>query len=409
MKRFAAITALFAIGLMLSPASAQTPSLFPTIDVRVPVPPQQLVGGGATHLVYELHIANLSTAPTTLDAVEVRDRSAGPNAPALLRLEGETLRAALWRAGAPPDDSDRQVLPPGRPSVVFVWLTLPAGAVPSALTHRFATAVAVPGTSGQGAGETAEQPVIVEGVEQLVSLTDPRVIGPPVEGDHWLAANGPDNGSDHRRALLALSGQARIAQRFAIDWVRLYDSGRTFEGDPSKNESYRAFGASVIAVADGTVAAIRDGIPENQPGAKTRAVPMTPDTLAGNSILLDLGGGAYAFYGHLQPGSLRAKKGDAVRRGQVLAQVGNTGNSSEPHLHFHVSDRASGLDSEGIPYALESFEVEAPPAVITPGIVPVGTSLGLNPAALSSWETASPERHGREIPLRNAIVSLSAR
>jgi hypothetical protein len=150
---------------------------------------------------------------------------------------------------------------------------------------------------------------------------------------------------------------AAIAQRFAIDYVKLGDDGRTFTGDRLKNENYHAYGVDALAVADGRVVEVKDGIPENIPGPTSRAVPITLETVGGNHIILDLGGGRYAFYAHLKPGSLRVRLGDRVRRGQVLALVGNSGNSTEPHLHFHLSDANSPLGAEGIPYALESLEI----------------------------------------------------
>jgi murein DD-endopeptidase MepM/ murein hydrolase activator NlpD len=74
-------------------------------------------------------------------------------------------------------------------------------------------------------------------------------------------------------------------------------------------------------------------------------------------VIIDLGGGHFAFYAHFQPGSLRVKLGDRVKRGQVLGLVGNSGNSTEPHLHFHVSDANSPLATEGIPYVFDAFEL----------------------------------------------------
>jgi murein DD-endopeptidase MepM/ murein hydrolase activator NlpD len=93
------------------------------------------------------------------------------------------------------------------------------------------------------------------------------------------------------------------------------------------------------------------------PGINSRAVPITLETVGGNHVVLDIGGGHYAFYAHLKPGSLKVKLGDKVKRGQVIGLVGNTGNSTEPHLHFHVADGISPLGSEGLPYRLESFEI----------------------------------------------------
>jgi murein DD-endopeptidase MepM/ murein hydrolase activator NlpD len=172
-------------------------------------------------------------------------------------------------------------------------------------------------------------------------------------------------------------GRSAIAQRFAIDWVKVNAQGRTFDGNAKENAAYLAYGQEMIAVADGTIATTKDGIPENVPGITSRAVPITLDTLAGNFVVLDLGGGRYAFYAHLQPGSLRVKPGDKVNRGRVLGLVGNSGNSTEPHLHFQVSD-GTEVASEGLPYIIDSFEILA--------------------------GAAGFERRTGELPMNNAIV-----
>ena len=75
-------------------------------------------------------------------------------------------------------------------------------------------------------------------------------------------------------------------------------------------------------------------------------------------MIVDIGNGLFAFYAHMQPGSLRVKVGDKVKAGQVLGLLGNTGNSSEPHLHFDICNASSMLACEGTPYAFASFEVE---------------------------------------------------
>ena len=191
---------------------------------------------------------------------------------------------------------------------------------------------------------------------ELRPATSP-VLGRPLEGAAWLAGNGPDNASGHRRALIPIDGRATIAQRFAIDWLKIGPDGRTFKGKAEDNRSYHAYGAEVLAVVDGKIVAVHDGIPENVPGASSRAVPITLETVGGNYVILALGDNRYAVYAHLQPGSLRVKVGDRVKRGQVLGLLGNSGNSTEPHLHFHVCDGPAPLTSEGIPYLFESFDI----------------------------------------------------
>ncbi|MGE0702583.1 MAG: M23 family metallopeptidase [Vicinamibacterales bacterium] len=390
------IAAASAVVLTTALMLAQAPASFSPLDMRVPVPPRPLVGGGQTHLAYEVHIKNLSPRPATIAVVEVRD---GSGSRALLRLEGDGLEAALRKFGAPPDDPNPNVLGGGQSSVLFVWLSAGSGAVPRLLTHR--VELSLPKADGSGTDAIA-----MEGLEVAVATEAPRMVGPPLEGEHWLAANGPDNNIDHRRTLLSLTGEARLAQRFAIDWVQLYDDGRTFRGDPLRNDSYRSFGANVLAVADGVVVGTLDGIPENTPDPVARAVPMTPRTLIGNYVLLDIGDGAWAVYAHLQLGSVRVRQGDRVRRGEVLGRVGNTGNSTEAHLHFHIADRSSPIDSEGIPYGFDAFEVEAEPAEVTRALRPAGQTLEVDSASLAEWFAREPQPRRNEVPLLNALVAF---
>jgi hypothetical protein len=182
-------------------------------------------------------------------------------------------------------------------------------------------------------------------------------IGPPLRGGPWLAANGPANESGHRRAMIPVGGTPAIAQRFAIDYVKVDSANRTFRGDSSKNDSYYAEGSDALAVSDGIVVAVKDSIPENVPGINSRAVPITLETVGGNHVIIDIGNGRYAFYAHLKPGSIRVRSGERVRRGRVVGLVGNSGNSTEPHLHFHLSDGNSPLGSEGLPYLHASYDV----------------------------------------------------
>jgi murein DD-endopeptidase len=315
-----------------APAGLKPPASFPLglpLDLGVPLAPTPFVGNDSkTYLAYEVHIANFSPFDLPLEKFEVLHDTG-----TLASAEGTELNAMLAQPGSP-GISDRRMLPPGRRAVVYVWIPL-AGPVPTRIRHRI--------TIGANAIEGA-----------AVSPGPPPIeIGPPLAGDNWRAANGPSAGSGHRRALIAVGGRAVIAQRFAIDFVKTGPTGSgTFTGDRLDNKSYHAYGAEAFAVRDATVAATKDGLPENVPGPTSRAVPITSETIGGNYVVLDLGGGRFAFYAHLQPGSLRVKVGDRVKRGQVLGLVGNSGNSTEPHLHFHVSDGASPLGSEGLPYAI---------------------------------------------------------
>jgi murein DD-endopeptidase MepM/ murein hydrolase activator NlpD len=125
--------------------------------------------------------------------------------------------------------------------------------------------------------------------------------------------------------------------------------------------SYYAYGEQVLAVADGTVVAARDGLPDNIPrtaaGFNT-ALPISMDNAGGNSIVIDLGDGQFALYAHLKPGSVRVKAGERVRRGDVVARIGNSGDARWPHLHFQVTSNPHILASEGLPYLLDQYRVQ---------------------------------------------------
>ncbi|HEY8224673.1 MAG TPA: M23 family metallopeptidase [Pyrinomonadaceae bacterium] len=315
------------------------------IDVVIPTSPVIFRGGGKTHLVYELHITNFSRSPSVFTRLEVMS-SAGQKP--LASYSGEDLGSRVVRPGVVASTTEEKLkIGPGLRLVTHVWLTFDTPAqAPKSIQHRLSFKV----------GDYPEELSVMS--PQASVTNSPIVISPPLRGSEWLAGNGPSNTSAHRRALVPVSGGAHIAQRFAIDFVQLNPDGRSFTGDQKDNKNYRCYGAEALAVADGVVVATKDGIPENIPGATSRAVPITLETVGGNHIILDLGNGHFAFYAHLQPGSLRVKTGDKVRRGQVIGLVGNSGNSTEPHLHFHIADANSPLGSEGLPYALPAFEVQ---------------------------------------------------
>jgi N-acyl-D-amino-acid deacylase len=353
------------------------------IDVSVPKPPTPFNAQGQTHLVYELHVTNLGTEECLLDRVAVF-RSEDSHTP-LAEYDGQTLADGVARPGMPALRGAAKLrIGAGQRAMMYVWVSLPAGArAPGMLHHRLTVKLGEP------------QTVVSTDAARIAVSGRPPELGPPLRGSGWLAGNGPSNTSGHRRAGIAIDGTARTPQRFAIDWVQLGPNNSTFDGDPKDNTHYYAYGEEVLAVADGVVSAIKDGIPENVPGPTSRAVPITLDTIGGNYIILHLGSSAYAFYAHVQPGSIKVRVGDKVRRGQLLALVGNSGNSTEPHLHFHVGDANSPLGGEGLPYVLDAFDVEGT-ALLAAGKIP------LKPLA-------TPERRKMELPLQNVVVRFPAR
>ena len=353
-------------------AQAQLP---PPLELRVPKAPTVAYSADGAFLADELHVTNFGAQPLTLRAVELVTPDAAHRV--LFSATDSTLLQGIARPGFTGPAAERTRLAGGTRAVVYMWIPVDTNAVPGSFRNRVRVE--------QGTGDSLR----VQELEGTVVQTTRRgpLIGPPLRGGPWLAANGPNPRSGHRRALIPTGGTPTIAQRFAIDWVKLNDSSTTFHDDRLKNENYYAEGNDALAVADGRVVATKDGIPENVPGANSRAVPITLETVGGNHVIIDIGGGYYAFYAHLRPGSLRVKVGDRVKRGQVIGLVGNTGNSTEPHLHFHVADANSPLGSEGVPYRFDHFELVGHCTTFGAGCTRDGPGV----------------RRG-EIPLGNAIV-----
>lgn len=176
------------------------------------------------------------------------------------------------------------------------------------------------------------QPVIVypdsDGTKTKLSY------GLPFKGE-WLVFWG--GGNEMHNYHYAIEGQ-----RYAYDLV-VAKEGQSYKGDPALNESYYAFGQSIVAPGDGTVAAVVDDIADNEPvGAMNSSQP------AGNYVVIDHGNGEFSYLAHLQKGSVKVKKGERVKKGQEIGLCGNSGNSSEPHLHFQVSDGPDLFSSKAI-------------------------------------------------------------
>jgi hypothetical protein len=316
--------------------------LTPVLARVLATPAAAPMGDGRWVLPYELVLTNVTSVPQRIESLQVRDPARGGSP--LLSLSGAGVGANLLLPGA----TGTTVLGPGQSAVLFVNASFGTRTeLPQRLSHRLVVSNGggVPNLPPRSAEEVA--PAVVD-------RREPIVLAAPLRGERWVAAASCCT-SYHRRAVLPVNGARHVAQRFAIDWIQLQPGNRLAKGDPSLNGSYPQFGREALAVADATVVHVQDGLPEGRPGRFAPGVTAT--NADGNSVVLDLGGGRFALYAHFQPGSLRVKVGDRVRRGQVLALVGNSGNSDAPHLHFHVMDGPSPLASNGLPYVIDRFEV----------------------------------------------------
>ncbi len=143
-------------------------------------------------------------------------------------------------------------------------------------------------------------------------------------------------------------------QRFAYDFVRHVD-GRSHAGDGSRLEDYHCWDQPILAPADGRVVAAMGDLPDQAIGTTNRFAP------AGNHVVLDLGNDEYAFLAHLRRGTVQVHQGEQVRRGDIVGRCGNSGNTSEPHLHMHLQDTPELGRGDGLPAQFRDYVADGTP------------------------------------------------
>lgn len=313
--------------------------IVPSIDLATPFAPVLFSQDGRSHLAYELHITNFQSVDVTLHALTL---TAG--GVQLVDVRDAELQRHLVRPGFRNDYATPQVVGPGQRAVVNVWFALPPATAARTMTQTVEFTLMRP--SGAVAAVVSRQ------VDVQPPTSAPVVIGPPLGSGQWVAIYDPLLKGGHRTALYTVDGRARIPGRFAIDFIAMPPSGSMLRNTAPKPADLNGFGSEVLAVADGTIAAALDDTLDDQPQ------PVAPEVASGNYVSLDIGGGRFAFYEHLQKGSLRVKTGDRVKKGQVIASLGSSGSTSiGPHLHFHVADTNSLLAAEGVPFGFDQFTV----------------------------------------------------
>ena len=295
------------------------------------------------HLVYELRLANPTPAAINLMKIDVIDAATQKT---LLEVKLPDIGKRFSIGGR--RGAEAASLAVGQFGVLFVHVPLATSAnVPRAIAHRV-NGLLLLQPSREFAITVGETPVID---------ANPVLLGPPLIGKGYLAGDGCCDTIRHVRALLPLNGRFALAQRFAIDWEQADEQNLLVKGDRSNVRNYTIYGKDVIAVADGTVVATRNDLPDQPPGKLPDGLPI--DEADGNFVVLDIGNGAFALYAHLQRASVKVTAGSKVKSGDLLGKVGNTGNTSAPHLHFHVMDGPSPLLSNGIPYIISHFKMTA--------------------------------------------------
>lgn len=310
----------------------------PSFDIRIINPPMTVVINGKLNLVYELHISKFSNFPLQIERIEILNSESSVS---LIVFNEEEIIKRLHVQGG---KSRATTIDSGAIGFFYVDVALENLKLPAELVHK---------VTFQKPGQNDEQVLMYQVPITRVSQNSPLVLGPPLSGGPWAAVYDPSWERGHRRVIYTVDGQARIPGRFAIDFIKLDNDGRTAMGDKNMINNWYGYGDDVVAVANGIVLTTRDDFHESS--TLSDHPKYSPDQATGNYISIEIGKNQFVFYEHLKPGSIRVKPGQTVKKGDVIACLGFTGQTTGPHLHLHVADRDSPLGSEGIPFVFESF------------------------------------------------------
>lgn len=230
--------------------------------MRVLDSPQPVKGSdGKFHLVYELVLTNSSPGPATVESIETIDPSPGE---VVGTLDGADVAPRTVLLGDISGETAEKI-GSGRVALVFLDVTFEdLRDVPKAIEHRLKASFDIP--SGFGSNLFPAQTTDT-GARTEILRKKPVVIGPPLEGANWAAANGCCTVSPHRGAVLALDQKLLAAERYAIDWMKSDDEGRiVLPDETTKLKDFPAYAERVLSVANGKVVKVVEGYPDNKPG-----------------------------------------------------------------------------------------------------------------------------------------------
>jgi hypothetical protein len=375
--------------------AAFTPITIQAVDV-----PALLRGSdGSGHAAFELLLTNISARQASVTGVTVRSGSA--TGTVLEQLDPSGVSANMTAVGDLSLTKTSTLPSHATNQLVLDAVVPPSAPRPARLSVTLSATFQAP-QPGQPSFVSIFPDAVTEQLPALpVSNAVPTVLSPPLTGGDWVSVNACCDMSPHRAAILGGDGVPAAPERYGIDFVRIGGNGGLYApGSPPSMATNYSYGAKLLAVAASSVVAIQDGLPDQPPEVNPSGY--TLDQLGGNYIVLRLRAHVYALYAHIAPGTIQVKVGQHVRSGQTLALLGNSGNSTAPHLHFQLMNGPGLLTSQGLPYAFPTFKVLAVPgpdgmfnaqnpAQAVSGAYPLTSSVIAFPGGTSAPVSPSPE------------------
>lgn len=172
--------------------------------------------------------------------------------------------------------------------------------------------------------------------------------------------DGHDFYAHHRRQNVLRGGKYRPnAVRYGYDFMVTDKAGNLYKGDRFTKENWFSYGAPVYATAAGTVIDAANNIPENSYKDGQVVTPPVAEQLdphgKGNFVTIDHGDGEFSMFNHMKPGSVHVRKGDRVRAGEQIGEIGFSGDTFLPHLHYMLIDGSDLNTSQGVPSYFDNF------------------------------------------------------
>ena len=362
-----------------TPPSGSTPVTVRIIQPIIPVP----VTDGFIHLAYAAEATNVSRTAATVLALTPVDplasfKPTGTNSvldadnkdiTGKIRLFNPNLLSLIVGPQAE-TATDFTLMPGGSAGTTFFDVRYKRAAdLPRLIALEISVQVA------------ANPPITIVAPSDplFVSCEPPPVLRPPLVGSNWWNGNGCcEIVGPHRGATLPINGDLHAPESFAIDYVQLNASNGCCTGPIHDLASWPFYGAPILAAGNGVIVEMQDGLPEQIPAQNP--VGVTVANAAGNHIIESIEDGRYfILYAHLKTGSIARgfRVGTRLRAGQHIGDLGNSGSTTAPHLHFQVMDRPSALNAAGLPFVFTGQQLQ-------------GTVIGTLDATSNAYESGEP-------------------
>jgi len=311
-----------------------------TLNVQIPSTLNLVNIDGKPTAYYELYLTNFSTDTFKLKKLSILNVG---DLSIQFSSQNQDFQNRCNRIGFGKDTTMR--LTPGNSLVIYVELSLPDKTI-TEITHLI---------TFETVGKESLGELNIQTATTKCFSNAKLILSNPLAGGPWTAVYDPSWERGHRKVIYTLNGKARIPGRYAIDFIKMDNNGKYSNGSENIVKNWFGYSVDVLAVADGVVSSIRDDFSESL--TLSKHPKYTADMATGNYVSIKIGNHQFAFYEHLKPKSIKVKIGQKVKKGEVIASLGFTGQTTGPHLHFHVADNDSPLGAEGMPFVFEAFEI----------------------------------------------------